>query len=70
MMLCDMPDADKAIMTLWVKGQAQGCRRMADDRPQNGGSLRHRIHETMPLDLAYAIVAEVKARVAREQGAL
>jgi hypothetical protein len=70
MMRSDMPDADKTIMMSRVEGQAQGYRRMANDRAQNGVSVRHRIHETMPLDLAYAIVAEVKVRVAREQGAL
>jgi hypothetical protein len=53
-----------------VESQIAGFRNLAPKRDENNGNIRYRIRETMPIDLAYAIVKEVKNRVFSEQGLL
>jgi hypothetical protein len=53
-----------------IESQVAGIQQLAARRREAAGDLRHRIHERMPLDQAYRIVAKIKARVASDVGLL
>lgn len=68
--LCEMDQADQSILVSWIGGQVENYRRFAQDRAIHGGSIRSRIAESMPADQAYAVVLEIKRRVAAQHGVL
>ena len=51
-------------------GQTEGFQRVAAMRGETGEDIRPRIHQTMPLELAYRVIFAVKAAVTSEMGFL
>lgn len=66
----DMKANDMKIAVSWVEQQANTFRNLSIERDQSGGSIRERIHESMPVDKAYKIIGDIKSTVSSEYGPL
>jgi hypothetical protein len=53
-----------------IRSQTEGFRRVAAKRGAAGEDIRPRIHQTMPVELAYRVIFAVKEAVASEMGIL
>jgi hypothetical protein len=53
-----------------IRGQTEGFKRVAAMRGETGDDIRPRIHQTMPVELAYRVIFAVKAAVTSEMGFL
>jgi hypothetical protein len=53
-----------------IRGQTEGFKRVAAMRSKTGEDIRPRIHQTMPVQLAYRVIYAVKEAVTSEMGFL
>lgn len=64
-------DAETAAMIRRIiEGQVAGFRNVATIRQGLAGDIRYRIHDTMPVETAYEVIAVIKDRVRTEIGVL
>jgi hypothetical protein len=67
---CEASPETKNIIISWIEQQRNSFKALEKDRINNNGSIRNRIEENMPVNVAYKILADIKHNVSTEYGLL